>query len=252
MRILVGGKGGTGKTVVSGLVVRSLVERGVDGPILGVDADADSNLGETLGVEVESTLGQVREDLFEQQGQLGPEVDKRIWLESRIYDIMSEGGKFDVLTMGRPEGPGCYCAVNNILRALLDTLSSSYPYVVIDAEAGLEHLSRRTTLDVDEVVLVTDLSMKGFRTARRMVDLAEGLGSRFGRFHLVANRVVNGNDAMSSLASSVGLDVDLAIPQDQEVTEADVEGRSVFTLSKDSIALKTVRSFVEEEILEGG
>ena len=120
MRILVAGKGGTGKTVVAGLIVRSLVEEGVKGPILAVDADPDSNLGETLGVSVGSTLGDIREDLLKQQRELGPEVDKRIWLESKIYEILVQSGEFDLLAMGRPEGPGCYCAVNNTLRSLLD------------------------------------------------------------------------------------------------------------------------------------
>ena len=250
MRILIGGKGGTGKTVVSGLIIRSLVEGGAEGPILAVDADPDANLGETLGVDVESTLGLVREELLESQKQMGPEVDKRVWLESKIYEIMAEGRDFDLLTMGRPEGPGCYCAVNNILRGLLDSLASSYPYLVIDTEAGLEHLSRRTTGNVDEMVIVTDLSMKGFRTARRMVDLAESLGSRFVRYHLLANRVVDGREAIDALSSKVGLDVHMTIPEDPEVTRADVEGKSVFTLGEGSGALGSVKQFVEEEILK--
>jgi len=249
MRILVGGKGGTGKTLVSGLIVRSLIEGGVEGPILAVDADPDANLGEALGVGVESTLGLVREELLENQRRMGPEVDKRVWLESKIYEIITEGQDFDVLTMGRPEGPGCYCAVNNILRNLLDTLSSSYPFLVIDAEAGLEHLSRRTTGKVDEMVIVTDLSVKGFMTARRIVDLAESLGSRFGKFHLIANRVVNGGGALGALSSRVGIDIHTIIPEDPEVTRADIEGRSVFTLGDESPSYASIRSFVGKEIL---
>ncbi len=249
MRVLVGGKGGTGKTVIAGLIVRALAESS-RGPILGVDADPDSNLGEALGIEVGSTLGQIREDLLQSQRDLPPGVDKGVWLESKIYEIMAEGDKFDLLTMGRPEGPGCYCAVNNILRALLDQLSDAYPYVVIDAEAGLEHLSRRTTGSVDELLVVTDPSVKGFQTAKRMLALADGMGSRYGRFHLIVNRVADGSEAVQRLASDVDLAVELEVPEDPEVRRADLEGRSVFTLSQSSAAWRTVKQFVEKEIIK--
>ncbi len=251
MRILVAGKGGTGKTIVAGLIVRSLIEEGAEAPILAVDADPDSNLGETLGVSVGSTLGDIREELSREQRRMGPEVDKRIWLESRIFEILVEGDKFDLLAMGRPEGPGCYCAVNNILRNLLDSLANSYRYVVIDAEAGLEHISRRTAGSVDEAIIVTDFSLKGFRTAKRMMKLAESLGSRFGRFHLIANRVNDGREDLARMASQVGLSIDAIIPEDSEVSTADREGRSVFTLDPASKALSAVKGFVVGKILEG-
>ncbi len=251
MRILVAGKGGTGKTVVAGLIVRSLVEEGVKGPILAVDADPDSNLGETLGVSVGSTLGDIREDLLKQQRELGPEVDKRIWLESKIYEILVQSGEFDLLAMGRPEGPGCYCAVNNTLRSLLDSLTQSYPYVVVDAEAGLEHISRRTAGSVDQTIIVTDFSLKGFRTAKRMMELAQKLGCRFGRFHLLANRVNDGREDLAGMASQVGLGIDAVIPEDSEIAMADRQGRSVFTISAASKAVSAVRGFIAK-ILEDG
>ncbi len=252
MRILVGGKGGTGKTMVAGLMIRSLVDADVHGPILAVDADPDSNLGETLGMNVALTLGDIREDLSQQQKELGPEVDKRLWLESKIFEILVEGDRFDLLTMGRPEGPGCYCAVNNILRGLLDSLAEPYRYVVIDAEAGLEHISRRTTGEVDHCVIVTDMSVKGFRTARRMMDLAESLGSRFGHFHLVANRVTDGLEDLERAASQIGLAIDAVIPEDGEIAAADMQGRSVFTIDRSSKAFAGVRDFVARRILEDG
>ncbi|HID11122.1 MAG TPA: carbon monoxide dehydrogenase, partial [Candidatus Latescibacteria bacterium] len=141
MIVAVSGKGGTGKTTIAALLVRKLMR--MDGPVLAVDADPNSNLGEQLGMEVGETIGDIREEVLEEE--LPPGMTKDRYLELRIQETLTEGEGVDLLTMGRPEGPGCYCYVNHLLRGFLDRLSKNYRHIVVDNEAGMEHLSRRTT-----------------------------------------------------------------------------------------------------------
>ena len=141
------GKGGTGKTTLSALIIRHLQKKGL-GPILAVDADPSSNLADALGLPVKQSLGTAREDFFETKGKLPPGMTKETYLEMKLHEILVESRGLDLLVMGRPEGPGCYCYANNILRHHLDILVKNYPFVVMDNEAGMEHLSRRTTQGV--------------------------------------------------------------------------------------------------------
>ncbi len=191
--IAVAGKGGTGKTTIAALVIRSLLERGLR-PVLAIDADPASNLNTVLGLPLERTVGDIREDTSEKarSGQLEAGVAKADLLDYEINASLVEGEGVDLLAMGRPEGPGCYCAANTMLRTIVDRIAGSYECVVIDNEAGLEHLSRRTTRDVDVLLIVSDPTVRGLTTAGRIVELIGELKTKVGRHYLVVNRAPDG------------------------------------------------------------
>jgi CO dehydrogenase maturation factor len=243
MIIAVSGKGGTGKTVVSSLLVRLLKD---SGDLLVIDADPDSNLPEVLGTPVEKTIGDVREELLEERDKLAPEMSWANLLEYKIQGAMEETDEYDLLSMGRPEGPGCYCAVNNVLRGIIDKLAKNYDHVVIDTEAGLEHLSRRTTQDVDIMLVVTDSSRRGLETARRIVDLASHLKIKFKDIPVIINRTSPENEEiLKKAAEEMGLKVIGVIPEDEGVRTLDMEGRPLTELPEDSGALRAVKDITE-------
>jgi CO dehydrogenase maturation factor len=214
----ISGKGGTGKTVFSALIVRELVKRGV---VLAIDADPDSNLPDVLGAEVEGTVGDIREELLQKKYTLSPEYTKDVWLEGKTYEILSENEGFDILVMGRPEGPECYCMVNNLLRRIIDVLSRNYDYTVIDSEAGLEHISRRTTIGVQDMIVVADGSQQSFDTAERIKKLAEELHARFDHLYLVLNRTTTPD---VKKAEMTGLHFLGCIPYDPDIEKACYDG----------------------------
>jgi len=212
---------------------------------LAIDADPDSNLAGSLGVGCEKTLGDIREDITETKMPLG--VDKVSYLNSKTFEITVESDGFDLLVMGRPEGPGCYCALNHMLRQVIDAANESYDLTVIDAEAGLEHLSRRTTQNVDTLLVVTDPSRKGFETARRVRELAEDLDIRVGRLGLVLNRVKSENIAqMMENAAELEMTVFGQIPEDPQVGEYDLAGKPLAELPPESTAKKAVAQIAEK------
>ena len=242
--IAVSGKGGVGKTILAALLIRKLIKAG-HRSILAIDADPDSNLPDMLGVSVGRSLGDIREELLAKQSQFPPEYSKDVWLESKVLEIMAETPSFDVLVMGRPEGPGCYCAVNHMLRSIIDFLTRSYDYTVIDAEAGLEHLSRRTTQGVDDMIVVTDPSLHGFNTAERIKNLAKELGMEFKHLYLVVNRVSR-EKLISEKVGSIGLEFAGVIPEDVNVAEYNLVGKSLLELPEDSPAVKAVDEITEK------
>ncbi|UTB33527.1 MAG: AAA family ATPase [Methanobacterium sp. ERen5] len=245
MIIAVSGKGGTGKTLLSSLLIKELSQKGKD--VLAIDADPDSNLPEALGVEVIKTVGDVREELKidTAQGNIPKEMNKWDILDYKIMEAVIETSKFDLLVMGRPEGSGCYCAVNNILRKIIETLSKNYDYIVIDTEAGLEHLSRRTTQNVDTMLVVTDKSKRGMLTAHRIGELANELDINFKDIFLVVNRITPKNkDLILKKAEDTGIEIIGTIYEDSQVAEYDVEGIPLITLSNDSESVQTVSNIV--------
>jgi CO dehydrogenase maturation factor len=245
--IAVSGKGGTGKTLVSSLLIKILSETGKD--VLAIDADPDSNLPEALGVEVEKTVGDIREELKQDTaaGKIPAGMNKWDILDYKIMESVVESPEFDLLVMGRPEGSGCYCAVNNMLRKIIETLSSNYDFIVIDTEAGLEHLSRRTTQNVNVMLIVTDISKRGFLTAQRIGNLSNELDINFQKMFLVLNRVKKENeDLIRKKAVETGLDVIGVIYDDTEVTEYDIEGKPLIGLPVDSNPVKTVSKVVSQ------
>ncbi len=219
--VAVAGKGGVGKSTISALLVRILSE---DGSALAVDADPNSNLGQKLGVDVPGTIGKVREGLLTKQGQPPRDMSKQEYLRLKLREILAEGDTFDLLTMGRPEGPGCYCYVNNLLRVFVDQLMNGYRYVVIDNEAGMEHLSRRTARGMDLLLLVSDPTAVGVATAKRLSDLAEELELKVKRKVLLINGVRQGNEGVAEALASASDMEHFILHEDEEVREAATTG----------------------------
>ncbi|MBA2868594.1 AAA family ATPase [Methanococcus maripaludis] len=247
MIIAVTGKGGVGKTLLSSLIIRNLTKSGKN--ILAIDADPDSNLPEALGVEVTKTVGDAREELKKEvrSGNTSPEMDMWNSLDYKIMESIMETPEFDLLVMGRPEGSGCYCAVNNMLRKIIETVSSNYDIVVIDTEAGLEHLSRRTTQNVDTLLVVTDSSKRGILTASRIKELAKELDISFKNLYLVLNRIKPENEEnVRETVKDFGLDI-IGIIYDDELTASyDIEGKPLFELPDDSETVNSVSKIVEK------
>ncbi|HQN76522.1 MAG TPA: AAA family ATPase [Methanomassiliicoccales archaeon] len=215
--IAVAGKGGVGKSTLSALLVRILSE---EDAVLAVDADPNSNLGRKLGTGVPGTVGQVREGLLSKGGQPPRDMSKQEYLKLKLREILSEGEGHDLLTMGRPEGPGCYCYVNNLLRVFVDQLMDSYRYVVIDNEAGMEHLSRRTAREMDLLILVSDPTAVGAETVARLSELADELDLRVKRKVLLINAVRPGKESRAKqLVEGTGLEHFL-LHDDDAVREA--------------------------------
>lgn len=192
--------------------------------VLAVDADPDSNLADALGIEGYKTLGEIRE-LFQHSRDDFGTMSKESWLEGKIYgEVIFEADDFDVLVMGRPEGEGCYCFTNNMLRAILRKLMRHYDVVVVDCEAGLEHISRKTIDSADVILVVTDASRKGFKTASRIRELAKELGLK-AKMYLIANKVREGEEnVITRYAKSEGFRLLDILPYDEEVAKADLEG----------------------------
>lgn len=240
--IALAGKGGTGKTTIAALLIRSLLPH-IRGPLLAIDADPASNLHLALGLPMPTTVGDIREEMSEtsKAGQLGVSISRQDYLLREIRMALEEGEEMDLLAMGRPEGQGCYCAVNHMLRQIIDELGKTYDYVVIDNEAGMEHISRRTTRDVDLLLLVTDPTIRGVRTAGEMATLARDLEVNVKQTLLIVNRVQN--DLAPPLQEAIDdLDLEIAamIPADDKVNQMDAYGEPLVQLNGDSPAYRAV------------
>jgi len=245
--IAIAGKGGVGKTTFSALLVRVLLDAGIR-PMLAVDADPNSNLAEALGVESGLALAEIREEVSTPEGSPASGIGRVRHLADKMHmEAIVEAEGFDLITMGRPEGPGCYCYVNSLLRKSLDDLKSGYKAVVIDNEAGLEHLSRRTTNDVDVLVAVMTPTVPALRAVRRMLDLSRKLPVSIGRRAVLVIQV-RPEGVSDDIEREIGeLDAERLpdIPMDETVERAGTEGRDVFALDADTPALRAVRHIVD-------
>ncbi len=250
--IAVAGKGGTGKTTVAALLIQHLTEH-TSSSILAIDADPSTNLHLVLGVPLEETIGDIREETLQEiaRGGLGG-ISKHDYLEVRINQALVETERFDLLAMGRPEGPGCYCAANHVLRFCIDRLAKSYDYVVIDNEAGLEHLSRRTTRDVDLLLIVSDPTMRGIIAASRVLDLIRELDTHVSYIRLIVNRIsVDGDDQPSLVPQLEGLirenRLELAglIPEDSTVADYDALGKPLIDLPLQAPIRRAMNEVIE-------
>jgi CO dehydrogenase maturation factor len=232
--IVVAGKGGTGKTTISALLIQVLSQKGV---VLAIDADPATNLNQALGVPPGETVGGIREEMTQsiQRGTFSPTTSKQEYLDYKIKAALDEYKGFDLLAIGRPEGPGCYCAANNMLRLSIDKLGHNYRYVVIDSEAGMEHISRQTTRDVDILLIVSDLTQRGIRTAAAMKSLIKELRTSVGKICLVINRSLNGlpPEIMETIKKH-GFDLMATIPQDPNLANLEVKGLPTTELPQNS------------------
>ncbi len=234
------GKGGVGKTTLAAMAVRWLAARAA-GPILAVDADPNACLDALLGVRAEVTVGGVREEARQiSQALSAGGMGKSELLDLKIHEALIEADAFDLIVMGRPEGPGCYCYANNVLRGVLGRLAERYPAIVIDNEAGLENLSRRTVQRSDWLIFVADPSARGLETARRLYDLALDLKVDAGAFGLVVNRVRDAStqDRARARFSDTPVAILGALPEDGALAARDAEGGSIFGLAGDSSAYR--------------
>jgi CO dehydrogenase maturation factor len=230
--IAVTGKGGVGKTTVAGLLVLRLGARGCR-PVLAVDADPNQCLDAVLGVQADSTVGGIREEARRMASQgLAAGTSKQELLELKIAESLVEDEEFDLLAMGRPEGPGCYCYANQVLGQTIRRIGSQYPYLVLDNEAGLENLSRRIVTAVNLLVLVTDPSRQGFETVRRLHGLVKEMEIRYERLVVLVNRLPTSDipDAMEPLGAYTGADTVLALPHDDTIAAHGMRGESLRTL----------------------
>ncbi len=246
--IAVSGKGGVGKTSITALMLKTLIDSGVKS-ILVVDANPDSNLPEVLGVEVQKTVGDVTNELKRaiDRGELPPTLSKRDLLEFKVFEVLKELPQFDLLVMGRTEGEGCYCMVNDVLTEVVDTLSKNYAITLMDMEAGLEHVSRRTDRDVDYMLIVTDLSKMGFLTASRIKKLAGEVHIQFKKIFLVGNRFPQDKaDLLYKYAEEIGIEPLGIIPYDENIARYNLEGIPLLKLPSDSPALIAVREIVKK------
>ncbi|MDX1436429.1 MAG: AAA family ATPase [Anaerolineales bacterium] len=260
--IALAGKGGVGKTTIAALLIRYLASEHTHA-VLAIDADPSSNLNMALGLDLEWTVGEIREGMLSQvkesltaggaaMGTLPGGLSKREYLDFQVRTSVSEGERVDLIAMGRSEGPGCYCAVNHNLREVIDSLSKNYRFVVIDNEAGMEHLSRRTTRDVQHLLIVSDPSMRGIVAAERIAGFRNELDIHIENAYLILNRF-NGEmpGPLQERIEAVGIPFLGAVPADPALTELDLTGRPIADVPEDSPAYQTVINFTDRILGSG-
>jgi len=243
------GKGGTGKTVISALLVHFLSR---NHNLLAVDSDPDSNLPEALGVTPKKTLGEIREVFQASRDEMGT-MNKEQWLEGKIYsEAITEADNFDLLVMGRPEGEGCYCFANSLLRGVLRRLMRHYDVIIIDTEAGLEHFSRGTISGADYIVVVTDMSKKGLSTAKRIKELSSELKLNFKKIFLVGNRIMDGGgEVIKSFADEEGIELLDLLPYSEEIVKLDVKGEPIVLMDENSDYARRIRKIASRLVGDG-
>lgn len=244
--IALAGKGGVGKTTVSALIARYFSKQ-KDSLLLAVDADPNSNLGETLGIKIQKTVGDIREDFMKDPQAVPSGMDKTLYLEMLMNQVIMEEKSFDLLVMGRQEGQGCYCMVNNILNRFTEELESNYNYILVDNEAGMEHLSRRTSGKVDMLILVTDYALRGLRAVGRIKGMLGDLKLKVGNIGLVVNRAPDTlGKAFLDEVENIGIPIIATLPDDQALLEFDMEEKSLMGLPDDSPAVRAVDALMEK------
>jgi CO dehydrogenase maturation factor len=251
--ISVSGKGGTGKTTITALLLKWLIQN-TEKISLVVDADPATNLPDVLGVELHRTVGQSSKELKDkiEAGTLSPTLSKKEVLEANVFQIIVEEDQFDLLAMGRSEGEGCYCFVNNVLTRILDTLTRNYEVAFLDMEAGLEHLSRRTDRDVDSMIVVTDPSRMGLETARRIKELVDEVHIDVNHIYLVGNRFTPDlEELLRKSADDIGLEYGGIIPADENVMAFNLTGKSLLDIPDDSPAYVAVGNLAKKLNLAG-
>ncbi|MBS7247483.1 MAG: AAA family ATPase [Candidatus Jordarchaeales archaeon] len=245
----VSGKGGVGKTSFLALTLKAILAKNTHHEILVVDADPDSNMPDVLGIDTKGNIGLVVNELKEKIDKLPPNFGKAEYLEYRVFDILYEGDKFDLLVMGAPEREGCYCLVNNLLMKIMDTLTKNYTLVLMDLPAGLEHISRRTSANVDVMFLIADPSKMGVQTAARIRDLAKALHREFKKILLVINKVSPGTEELlKEYSEKFGLEYAGSIPIDERLAEFNLKGIPLLELPEDSPSYIAVKRIIDKSL----
>ena len=249
--IAVAGKGGVGKTTLTGLLIQYLCESGKK-PVLAVDADANANLNEVLGVEIECTLGELREEIeragVDSRYQIPAGMTKQSYLEARLADAITEEDDYDLMVMGRTQGQGCYCFVNGLVQTQIQKLQSRYPYVVVDNEAGMEHISRGLIPTMEIAILVSDCSRRGVQAAGRIAALMKELNFKPKTVGLIVNRAPEGKLDAGTMeeVEKQGLTLLGVVPQDQDVYQYDCDGKPIVRLPKDSPVRSALHDIVQK------
>ena len=249
--IAVAGKGGVGKTTLTGLLIQYLYESGKK-PVLAVDADANANLNEVLGVEIECTLGELREEIeragVDSRYQIPAGITKQAYLETRLADAITEEDDYDLMVMGRTQGQGCYCFVNGLVQTQIQKLQSHYPYVVVDNEAGMEHISRGLIPTMEIAILVSDCSRRGVQAAGRIAALMKKLNFKPKTVGLIVNRASEGKLDAGTMeeVEKQGLTLLGVVPQDQDVYQYDCDGKPIVRLPKDSPVRSALHDIVQK------
>ena len=234
--IALAGKGGTGKTTIAGMLIKYLTLKGKI-PVLAVDADSNANLNEVLGLEVADTLGNAREEM--KKGKVPTGMTKDVFMSMKLERAIVETEGYDLIVMGQPEGSGCYCAANNLLSGFLERLTGNYPYIVIDNEAGMEHISRLTTKNVDILLIVSDTSRRGLQTAIRINKLAKDLNIGVSNSYLIINKTKEKpSDVVVNMIKDNGIEIAGTIPDDRTVYEYDLTGIPTIKMPDDNKAVK--------------
>ncbi|HIU76237.1 MAG TPA: AAA family ATPase [Candidatus Pelethocola excrementipullorum] len=248
--IAVAGKGGVGKTTLCGLLIQYLGEQG-KGPILAVDADANSNLNEVLGVEIDSTLGDIREEIarseMEKNNPIPAGVSKADYAEFKFANAIIEEDDYDMLVMGRTQGKGCYCYVNGLLQAQLQKMQNHYPYIVVDNEAGMEHISRGVLPGMETAILVSDCSRRGVQAAARIAELIKECNMKPKTVGLIVNRAPGGvlNEGTKEEIEKQGMTLLGVVPHDDQVYEYDCDGKPTISLPENSPVKKALKEIVD-------
>lgn len=249
--IAVAGKGGVGKTTLTGLLIQYLCESGKK-PVLAVDADANANLNEVLGVGIECTLGELREEIeragVDSRYQIPVGMTKQAYLEARLSDAITEEDDYDLMVMGRTQGQDCYCFVNGLVQTQIQKLQSNYPYVVVDNEAGMEHISRGLIPTMEIAILVSDCSRRGVQAAGRIAALMKELNFKPKTVGLIVNRAPEGKLDAGTMeeVEKQGLTLLGVVPQDQDVYQYDCDGKPIVRLPKDSPVRSALHDIVQK------
>jgi CO dehydrogenase maturation factor len=234
--IALAGKGGTGKTTIAGMLIKYLVIKGKT-PVLAVDADSNANLNEVLGLEVTDTIGNAREEM--KKGDVPSGMTKDVFMSMKLEQAIVEAEGYDLIVMGQPEGAGCYCAANNLLTGFLERLTGNYPYIVIDNEAGMEHISRLTTRNVDILLIISDTSRRGLQTAIRINQLANDLNIGVLKSYIIINKIKEKpSDVVVNMIKNSGIEIAGTISDDSMLYEYDLNGIPTIEMPNDNRAVK--------------
>jgi CO dehydrogenase maturation factor len=246
--IALAGKGGTGKTTIAGMLIKYL-EKKNSGPILAVDADSNANLNEVLGLKVTDTLGDARDDM--KKGKVPDGMTKDIFISMRMEEAIAEADGYDLVVMGQPEGAGCYCAANSLLINFLDQLTGNYAYIVMDNEAGMEHISRLTTSNVDLLLIVSDTSRRGIQAGIRINQLAKDLNIGVSKSCLIINKVKGElSEKALDAVKAENLEIAGTVPDNEAVYEFDLDGRPTVDIPEENDAIRAAYA-IFDKIIQG-